>query len=226
MDLVSPRFALLRRSLFLARPPVRRPTLRWDLEKVLGFLRLPAFGSPTTSVSLLLERSLFLTALATGNRVSEIAALCRDGISDLADGSLSIPVRQGFLYKNQSARRTPPPVVLRPLPGDALCPVTALRAYLRASSSPAGALFVHPRSLSPLSRGHISVRVCRLIRQADPAGVPQMHDLRRAAASIAWTRGVPADQIVQRAFWSSSSVFIRRYLTTCPAPPCVALQST
>lgn len=225
LDLCSPRFSLLLKSLFLSRPPVRRPQLRWDLGKVLRLLRRPEFRLPRASLPALLARCLVLTALATGNRVSEIAALSREGSVLRRDGSLTLAIRPGFLYKNQSARRTPPPVSVRPLPGDSLCPVAALQEYIRSSTSVDGHLFTHPVSHRPLNRGQISGRVCRLIHRADPTGIPQMHDLRRAAASIAWTRGVPTSQIVQSAFWSSPSVFIRRYLRDCPETSCVALNS-
>ena len=119
----------------------------------------------------------------------------------------------------------PPPILLRPLPRNNLCPVANLTKYLAVSSTTQGPVFLHPNTGRPLNRGQIAVRVCKLIRGADPAGIPQMHDLRRAAASIAWTRGVPPSQIVKSAFWSSSNIFIKRYLKHCSAPNCIALGS-
>ena len=213
------------KSLFLEKPPLRSPELHWDLNKVLQFLRQPRFRSATASEEDLLYKCLVLVALATGNRGAELAAFSRDGISHRQDGSMCIPVRPGFLYKNQTADRSPPPILFRSLPRNALCPVANLRKYLTVSSTSQGPLFLHPSTRRPLHRGQIAFRVCKLIREADPTGIPQMHDLRRAAASIAWTRGVPPDQIVKSAFWSSSNVFIKRYLKRCSAPDCVALGS-
>ena len=149
----------------------------------------------------------------------------RTGIVPRTSGDFILPVKPGFLFKNQSASRAPPPVLVKPLPGSSLCPVAAILAHIDRSESPSGALFTHPETGSPLNRGNIAHRICCLIQEADPAGVPKLHDLRKAAASIAWTRGLPIDQITQNAFWSSPHVFITRYLTDCPIGDCVALQS-
>lgn len=223
LDLSDPHFTLLLKSLFLERPPKRSPELRWNLTKVLQFLRQPRFKPSAASEGDLLHKCLLLTALATGNRGAELAAFSREGISYRQDGSVVISVRPGFLYKNQSADRTPPPIVIRPLTRNPLCPVANLTKYLATSSTTQGHLFIHPLTRRPLNRGQIAFRVCRLIKEADPSGIPQMHDLRRAAVSIAWTRGVSPAQIIQSAFWSNSNVFIKRYLKRCSAPKCVAL---
>ena len=223
LDLSDPHFSLLLKSLFLEKPPQRFPEIRWNLTKVLQFLRQPRFKNTDASEGDLLHKCLFLTALATGNRGAEMAAFSREGISHRQDGSIVLAVRPGFLYKNQSANRTPPSIVIRPLARNQLCPVSNLTQYLAKSATTQGHLFIHPVSKRPLNRGQISFRVCKLIKEADPSGIPQLHDLRRAAASIAWTRGVSTTQITQSAFWSNSNVFIKRYLKQCSAPQCVAL---
>ena len=223
LDLSDPHFTLLMKSLFLERPPRRSPEISWNLTKVLHFLRQPRFRNTDASEEDLLHKCLILTALATGNRGAEMAAFSREGISHRQDGSIVIAVRPGFLYKNQSASRTPPAVVIRPLARNQLCPVKNLKQYLIKSTTTQGQLFIHPVSKRPLNRGQISFRVCKLIKEADPSGIPQLHDLRQVAASIAWTRGVSPAQITQSAFWSNSNVFIKRYLKKCSAPQCVAL---
>lgn len=223
LDLSDPHFSLIMKSLFLEKPPIRPQALRWDLNKVLRFLRSPRFHKTKVKEEDLLHKCLILIALATGNRGAELAALTREGICTLQDGSLKVAVTPGFLYKNQAEGRNPPPVLVAPLPRNQLCPVASLKHYLEMSKLSEGRLFIHPRSHRPLNRGQIALRVCTLIKEADPTGVPQMHDLRRAAASIAWTRGVPPSQIVKSAFWSRSDTFIKRYLRKCPNPKCIAL---
>lgn len=211
------------KSLFLERPPRRSPELRWNLTKVLQFLRQSRFKITDASEEDLLHKCLILTALATGNRGAELAAFSREGISHRQDGSVVISVRPGFLYKNQSSDRTPPPIIIRPLARNQLCPVANLAKYLAKSSTTQGHLFIHPFTRRTLNRGQNAFRVCRLIKEADPSGIPQIHDLRWAAACIAWTRGVSPVQIIQSAFWSNSNVFIKRYLKHCSAPKCLAL---
>ena len=223
LDLSSPHFILLMKSLFLTKPPSRPQALSWDLSKVLKLLRTSRFQLERAKEEDLLHKCLLLVALATGNRGSELAAFFREGLACLRDGSLRIAVKPGFLYKNQTATRTPPPVVVRPLPRNQLCPVTNLKQYLKLSLLNHGHLFIHPRTHRPLNRGQIALRICTLIEEADPTGIPRMHDLRRAAASLAWTRGVPTSQIIQSAFWARSDTFIKRYLRKCPNVRCVAL---
>ena len=223
IDVASSHFALLLRSFFLRRPPQRSPTLRWDLVKVLSLLQQERFSNASASLDDLLGKCLVLVALATGHRGAEIAAFQRTGFFTNRDGSVTVSLRPGFLFKNEAIDRRPPPVTVRPLSGSPLCPVSCLTEYLRRTQLRQGALFVHPTSRRPLNRGQIALRVCTLIRFADPSGVPQLHDLRRAAASIAWTRRLPMAAIVQRAFWRSSNVFVDRYLRECPAASCVAL---
>ena len=59
-----------------------------------------------------------------------------------------------------------------------LCPVGALKGYVRATShrSPSR-LFVWPDSLVPLSRRHISKLLCAVIEEADPGSAPEGHDV-------------------------------------------------
>ena len=132
-----------------------------------------------------------------GNRGAELAAFSREGLTHLQDGSIRIATRHSFLYKNQTADRAPPPVLVHPLPRNQLCPVANLDQYFKLSKNRQGLLFIHPKIGRTLSRGQIALRACSLIKEADPSGVPQMHDLRRAAASIAWTRGIPPAQIIK-----------------------------
>ena len=116
LDLSDAHFTLLMKSLFLEKPPSRPQELRWDLNKVLRLLRSPRFQIAKAKEEDLLHKCILLIALATGNRGAELAAFSREGLSRLQNGSIRIAVRQGFLYKNQTADRTPPPVLVQPLP--------------------------------------------------------------------------------------------------------------
>ncbi|MPC88248.1 hypothetical protein E2C01_083147 [Portunus trituberculatus] len=88
LDLSDPHFTLLLKSLFLEKPPQRFPEIRWNLTKVLQFLRQPRFRNTDASQEDLFHKCLILTALATGNRGAEMAAFCREGISHHQDGSI------------------------------------------------------------------------------------------------------------------------------------------
>ena len=67
---------LLRASFFIQRPPVLRPPPSWSLQKVLDLLQSPRFVVVPSGEDLLL-RAVFLVPMATGHRVSQLAALWR-----------------------------------------------------------------------------------------------------------------------------------------------------
>lgn len=230
IDVTSKPFKLLARSQFLERPPVQRLIPQWDLSKVLDLLKAEAFNTDTCSEASLLMKAVFLVALASGNRVSEIAAMQRTAIAyDREFRGVTLGVKPDFLYKNQRLGRTPPniyfPSLLPTGEYHALCPVYTLRAYInKTSNTEHSAVFLSPlRGNRPLQSQYISLWICRLIEMADPDKLPRGHDLRKWASSIAWTRGVPPSQIVDKMFWSSSGVFMDKYLGQNNTPQCVAL---
>ena len=107
-------FWLLAREQFLARPPRTKIVPQWSVSAALAALKEPRFSRPDIASDDLFLKTLFLVALTSGNWVSELAAMDRSAIKwerELA--GVTIPVRQGFLYKNQSLNRIPPKVFLR-----------------------------------------------------------------------------------------------------------------
>ena len=108
-------------------------------------------------------KALFLTALATGNRVSEIAALSRVSIVVTPRrAQVTLPVRPGFLYKNQSFARTPSNIVLKALKNGAkhhrLCPVDALLRWLEVSQDwGSDSVFLNPFSKKAMNRGAFAI---------------------------------------------------------------------
>ena len=73
-------FSLLARALFIQNPPRRRNVPTWNTNKVLSMLEQPQFELHRMSTHFLLMKTLFLITLATGNRVSELAAMTRIAI--------------------------------------------------------------------------------------------------------------------------------------------------
>ena len=223
---------MLARAQFIARPPQKKFVPQWDLDKVLEFLASPRFEGDSASIGDLLSKTIFLTALASGNRASELTALRRDAIATCENGSaLRLAVKPGFLYKNQRMGRSPPDIIIRSLleESNSLCPVQSIRTYLRRTSPEEGvsALFLHPSTSRPVQRPSLSFRIASLIQEAIPGALPKFHDIRKKAASLAWVRGVPPGEVVRAGFWSSANTFISRYLDTGAESltPCVALGS-
>jgi len=226
-------FSLLARSAFIANPPAQKPFPQWSLDKVLHLLRSAPYSKKPVNRLFLLQRTLFLLALASGNRVSEIAAIKRSTILFARDrSSATLYVEEGFLYKNQRPNRNPHPIKILALVQNntrhALCPVAALERWLRRTRKVHPSfVWGNPRTGNRLNRGTIAKLICHLIKKADPGSIPHAHDVRKVAASLAWCRGVPLPTILERAFWGSSNVFANHYLgPTNPKPgACVALGS-
>ncbi len=93
-------------------------------------------------LSFLTYKTVFLIALASASRVSELHALSRqDGFIEWHEnGNVSLSVQPGFLAKTQLPDVLPRPVLICRLPVDAssrskqlLCPVRCLSAYLQTT---------------------------------------------------------------------------------------------
>ena len=189
---------------------------KWSLDKVLSLIQ----NSDDNSDDFLLKKSLFLTTLATGNRANEISALTRSSILIEENPSkLTISVKPKFLFKNQRLDRTPPNVVVRSLNAEVssekLCPVATIKEYLTRSKewNKTDAVFCSRARGSALKSPDVSLHICRLIELACPGTIPRGHDVRKIGTSLAWCRGLSPKEIVERVFWSSSSVFISSYLS-------------
>ena len=207
------------RAQFLRKPstPSRFPS--WSLDHALDTLLTRRFENATATPRDLFLKTLFLVALATGNRASEIAACVRNG-SRLLPTVGTLAVRASFLFKNQSLSRTPPPISFPGLgPDNQLCPVAALSAYLDRRPATDNSVFVHPSTGASLTASRLSYWLAQAIRIfAKPEHPHGGHDVRKLSHSAAWARGLSMTTILQQGFWSSPNVFINNYLTTLVVP--------
>ena len=137
--------------------------------------------------------------------------------------SVMLPVKPGFIYKNQRHGRAPPNISFPSLrKGSNLCPVQSLKNYLQHSDKTSGALFLNSKTGKPLHPSSLSRILIEVIEEADPGTLPKGHDVRRMASSLAWGRGIPPAEIIKNLFWSSSSSFIKCYLFPATTSPCIA----
>ena len=229
LDCSTWEFSALRNNFFLEKPtnPPRVP--EWDIQKVLLMLDSGDYINSPPSKFLQLKKTLFLLAIATGNRVSELHAITRNGLGTPdPDQPVRLAVKPGFLYKNQKANRAPPNIEVVPLTEGppSLCPVKNLALYLKLTSKVAtGPLFLNSKTDAPIHKSTVSRLICAVIDEADPGKFPRVHDTRRVGTSIAWSRGLDPQEIIRRTFWRSSSIFIDRYLSVKGGINCVALNT-
>ena len=158
-------FSLLAKAQFHLSPPVQKKIPKWSLNHALETLQTPRFRNNSASLEDLFLKTIFLVAIASGNRCSELAACIREGIS-FEGNKVTIPTKEGFLFKNQTMERTPPPVSFPSMATrHQLCPASALSSYLEKSSHlpHKDTLFVHPKSGCPLLSGRLSYWIAKAI---------------------------------------------------------------
>jgi len=185
----------------------------------------------------LTKKTMFLIALASGKRRSEIAALVADQRHlQFADGFSSVTLIPAVSFRS----KTQP--VLRPsdtwtIPSLSLlvgaeddrllCPVRTLRYYLDRTKDDQrrglGSQLFLP--LSPDVRtttpNMVSRLICNTIFRAylsddDPADTDNVritaHEIRAMAASWKATNCVPLDEVLRTASWKNSTTFTSHYL--------------
>ena len=221
------------------RPKGRRGIPSWNLSLVLHQLTKAPF-EPLKEASLkhLTFKTVFLLALGSGKRRSEIHAWLHKNIRHQADWSkVSLYPSPSFLSKNQLAKEGPDsvaPVVIpalapsldRSLKGDrSLCPVRALRYYLDRTADlrqNKELVFVSfkkgfDKDISPATISSWikqTVILCYELSDQEALTLHQVkaHDVRAFAASKAFQSGISLDQILSACHWKSQNTFTQFYL--------------
>ena len=227
VDFSHPDFSRFASGLFHLRPPAAPVIPQWNLSAVIQFYE--QVDSNTCSFRLLLLKALCLTALASGNRCSELAHLSRRAIVDQGN-SITLPLIPRFLYKNQTASRCPPPISFPTFPNSSVCPVETLRIFLRrtATWNHRDFLFINPVSHASLVASRVNYWLVQAILAADVGNsVVRAHDVRKFAYSVNWARRADMSHILKHGFWASAHPFLNNYLTPLegPLPGCVAAGS-
>ena len=208
------------------KTPIVPPS--WDLDVVLKFLMSDKF-EPLQSLSLrtLTVKTLFLVALATVKRVSELQALSKVVSSQGRDLILSyLPI---FIAKTESVSN-PLPRTFKLLSlsdfafgleeGSLLCPVRALSIYLKRTKEIVGrpsSLFVSPRRPSrSISKNAISYFLREVISgsgavRGSEGQAPRAHSVRGISTSASFLRNWSISKVLEAATWRSNSVFASFY---------------
>ena len=159
-------FKALKCAQYLEKPPNPPRVPLWDVNKVLLLLKSSKYNQCPPDSFCQLKKTLFLTALATGNRISELANTVRTGLDNLQTFQrVGLGVLPGFLFKNQRLNRSLPNIEIAQLETGPieLCPVHNLATYLKGSPPSRGKLFVNSRTNKPLHSSSILNLFCELI---------------------------------------------------------------
>ena len=221
------------------KPKGRRGIPTWNLSLVLHQLTQPPF-EPLRKASLkyLTFKTVFLLALGSGKRRSEIHAWVHRNIRHQEDWSnVSLSPSPSFISKNHLAKEGPAcvaPVIIPALAPSldkslkedrSLCPVRALRYYLDKTKdlrSGKELVFVSfrksfqkdivPATVSSWIKQTIVLCYQMSDQQARQLHQVRAHDVRAFAASKAFQGGVPLDQILAACHWKSHNTFTQFYL--------------
>ena len=202
------------------------PPPPWDLDKVLEYLSGPPF-EPLAKASFLdkTKKALFLLAMATAKRVSELQALSFSVSFQGED--LVLYYDPFFRAKTESAANPLPRSVIVPslsdfagnLPERVQYPVRAikfLRKAARSASYIPSRFFVSPRNPErAMSKNAISFYLRQLITDSGAVSSsrpPRAHDICGIATSLNYYSNLSLSHLMQVATWKSNRVFASRYL--------------
>ena len=221
------------------RPKIDTHIPPWDLSLVLTALtKAPFEPLEETSMKHLTLKTVFLLALASGKRRSEIHSwLFKSILFNSDDSKVTVSPSPAFLAKNQLASEGPSsiqPVVipaLSPLLAPdltedrSLCPLRCLKIYLdRTKDLRQGKdlIFISFKKgfSKDISKATISQWIKTTVKlayeQADQELLQlkkvKAHDVRSLAASLAFKGGVPLDDLLVSCYWRSHGTFTNFYL--------------
>ena len=220
------------KGIFNSDPDLRPLLPNWDLPSVLGALVASPFEPLSTcDMKYLTWKTVFLLALATASRVSELHALSVNENNLRVDNSgIRLLPNLQFLAKTQRVNKAWKPYFI-PIfdsyasdPEDILlCPCRALRIYLDRTRSLRGNVdnlfLTYQKGLckaaakSSLSRWIVSL--IRYVYEDLPHGPlfnVRAHDTRRLSASWALFNGASIQDILQAAHWAAETTFTSFYL--------------
>ncbi|XP_040197924.1 uncharacterized protein LOC120930813 [Rana temporaria] len=231
--LENPTVARFFKSISRARPVVVRSCPTWDLSLVLQTLvEFPFEPLEDISVKLLTLKTIFLVAITSARRVSELQALSvREPFLTILEDRVVLKTDPGFLPKVASTFHRSQDIVLPSFcsspQGDQekkfsfLDVRRTLLAYLEVTKTfrKTDALFVL-FSGTHKGKGASKATLARWIKQAIsesykirevPTPFVTAHSTRALAASWAERAGASPEQICKAATWSSYSTFIKHY---------------
>ena len=209
----------------------RNRSISWNLDVVLKYLLGERF-EPLSECSTkhLTMKALFLLALASAKRISEVQAISKS--VGFRDDDCFLSYIDSFVAKTERPNNPIPRsfkvIGLKDLTGDMverkLCPVRALKYYLQRLSNIRGShnnLFCSVANPSrPLSKNAIAYFLKTVIKEAHEAFNEidenilkvKAHEIRAMATTLAFKKNISLDNIIQAANWRTASVFATTYL--------------
>jgi hypothetical protein len=210
----------------ITRPKIRHVWPAWDLPTVLKFLNEPPFeplqAAPIRSLA---KKTLFLVALASGRRCSELHALAIGRSAIFSNSGVTLYFRPGFLVKNERSNFSSNPIFLPYINKHKdrelrlSCPVRAIRWYIDRTQNMRGKiqnLFItnikpYRAAAKPTLAGWL-VETIKDSKAVMEEGEPRAHSVRGYSASWAHANGISMNEIINTVSWRTESTFIKVYM--------------
>ena len=223
------------KGLFNLNPAVRHLTPNWNLPLVLLVLTKHPF-EPLQSAELkfLTFKTVFLLALATASRVSEIHSLTLDtGHFRKEKKGIRLLPNMQFLAKTQTMHRPWEPIYVPAFDNFAtdssdltLCPCRALNNYIQRTKTirKSNRLFItfQKNNHKEASKDSIARWIVSTVRFAyenadkETLKMVRAHDTRKLSTSWALFNGASSSEILKAAHWATESTFTSFYLKDVP----------
>lgn len=229
------------RSMSIERPRSLTQAPKWDLSVVLrSLMGFPFEPMSQVDLKFVTWKTVFLVAMATSQRRSELHALAFNRLAFTEGGDAVLGWLPGFLAKNQAPSTCRRPVTIpslsglvsRDLPDRTLCPVRALKYYLDRTKDPVfrrgrERLFVSYREgfereiaaptisrwiICTIRRAYCETRVSPVLRRAANLSA---HEVRALSTSWALYQGAALNDVLDAATWASHTTFSSHYLRDC-----------
>ena len=209
------------------RPKLRNIWPSWDLPRVLEYLAGNPF-EPLQAASFrdLTLKTIFLIAIASGRRCSELHALATGRFIIFSQDGVTLYFRPGFLAKNECSNFSTSPLFLPILSKSKKrdkrlnCPVRALRWYLDKTQTVRGdvqQLFVTSQkpfwaAAKSTLAGWIVDAITNSGAISSPGSAPRAHSVRAYSASWTFARGLSVKEIVNTVSWRTETTFMKVYM--------------
>ena len=224
-----PVLAQLMQSFRRTQPLPRQRVPLWDINLVLSVLCDPQCADDRLSEDILTAKTVFLLALASGDRRSALSALQHPPRFDESFMFLSYCadfVPKSFFVRKNVASIDP---IRIPFVSDdscvQVCPCRTTLFYLDVVASRRAShhktLLLHhsvdnPRSLTPQAVARYIIKLVRwAYSQAGASSPPcRAHDVRKIAASMRALSGESLSDVLEAGQWSSPFTFLKHYFVS------------
>ena len=201
---LDPVIKLLLEGMNITRPIPRKIWPAWDLPTVLESLNKTPY-EPIQSASLrnTALKTLFLVAVASGRRCSELHALAIGGRIIFSKAGVTLYFKPGFLAKNERSDFSATPIFVPFITQSKLrakrlgCPVRALKWYLNRTQTARGnieQLFItNTKPYGPAAKPTLAGWLVEVISSSgavQDSGKPRAHSVRAYSASWAFGQGI------------------------------------